>query len=247
MKAKISIKTLTLFFVIFSVSAGNVLANQNKNILWDFRKDEPAKTPEFSKTETNAVLKYLLGSGWDNELGITNRVSGAFTKANAKETLYYVDGCEEDGVFKSNSSCAHVSWHNAGRIAIYDGTKPVAKISEALGYEIAQITDLNEDGVNEIFSLDGWGGQGITITNASLGQISGGKYRRLKGFEGYVDNCGNDRGVINRVATVISYGESNAGKMPVFSAEYFKSGCRQQSLWKKITKKQYAAFAGKYS
>ena len=240
-------KILTLFFVISSVLAGNILANQNKNILWDFRKNEFTKPQEFSKAETNAVLKYLLGSGWDNDLGITNRISGSFTKANAKETLYYLDGCTEDGIFKPISSCAHVSWHNAGWIAIYDGTKPVAKISEALGYDIGKITDLNGDGINEMLSFNGWSGQGITITNAAFGHIEGGKYRLLKGFEGSVDNCGYDRGIRKQVATVISYGSSRAGKMPVFTTEYYESKCGRNSPWKKITKKQYDAFAVKHT
>lgn len=232
----------SLFMIALAVSAAAVTASaQGKKVFWDFRKDDTSTVQKFPAAEENAVLKYLLGDSWDSELGISSRVSGSFTKAGAKQTLYYIDGCEEDNVFKAISNCPHVIWHNAGRIAIYEGTKPVAKISEGLGYEIAKITDLNGDGIHELFSLNGWGGQGITITNAGFGQIENGKYRSLKGFEGYVDNCGNDRGPMSRVATVISYGASVAGKMPVFTMEYFKSGCKG-AKWTKITKWQFDRF-----
>ena len=227
-------------------------AVQNKEILWDFRKADDNKMQNFPKAETDAVLKYLVGEDRDKELEITSRVSGAFTKANAKETLYYVTGCkDEKDKFVSNSTCGHVGWNSAGLIAIYDGTTPLLKIEKPLGYGIEKVTDVNGDGVNEILSFGGYTGMGIITTGGALGQISGGKYQSVKEFSGYADNCGtgdmipaNEKSV---KAAVISFVPTIAGKTPDFSGEYFEGKCDGDSAsknpqWKKITKKEFDDF-----
>jgi hypothetical protein len=212
---------------------------QKKEILWDFRKTDNGKIPNFPKAETKAVFTFLFGDKWDNELAISSRFSGSFTKPNAKETLYYVGGCEEEAGFQSTVNCAHVSWWNAGRIAVYDGTTPVMKLETALGYEVGKITDINGDGINEILSFSGYSNQGATETGATLGHIVDGKYEEIKSFAGYSDSCGNDdKSSQIAKAAVISYAPTTNGKFPAFTEEYFQNKC-ENSQWRKITKKQF--------
>lgn len=221
-----------------------------KIVLWDFRKSSDEKREAATEAEADIVLKYLLGETWDQELGITSKVSGAFTKANAKETLYFVTGCkDEDGKFVSNMTCGHVGWHTDGRIAIYDGTTPVLKTEEALGYGILKVTDVNGDGVSEILSSSGYAQSGIQTESLALGQISGGKYQSIKGFSGYADDCAfgvrSSGEALKAVAAVISYAPAKDGKMPEFSEEYFRGICKEDkvdnSSWKKTTKKDFDA------
>lgn len=226
---------------------------QNKKILWDFRKVNNHKAQNFSKAETDAVLKYLVGENWDKDLAITSRVSGAFTKPDVKETLYFVSGCkDESGKFVSNSTCGHVGWDSAGLIAVYDGTTPIMKIEEALGYAIEKVTDVNGDGINEILSFAGYGGMGITTGGGALGQISGGKYQSIKEFRGYADNCASSEmtpaNKKSAKAAVISYILSKDGAMPKFTEEYFSGKCEgdntgKNSKWKRVTKKEFEAFS----
>lgn len=228
-------------FILASVMVGLFLAAPNKveaqEILWDFRKDKSINQ-NYSKAETNIVSKYLLGNQRDAELEITRRVSGSFTKANASETLYYVAGCEEDEGFTTPTECAHVNWWNAGWIAIYDGTTPKMKIKAALGYDIARITDINNDGINEFLSLTVYSGMGATGAGAILSQIVNGKYKEIKTFSVYSDTCGvQEKSGRFAKATVISYVPSLNGT-PTFSQEYFQNRCGN-TAWKKITKKQF--------
>ena len=216
-------------------------SNQQKEILWDFRKTKESKTLEFSKAETKTVFTFLFGNKWDNNLSISSRVSGSFTKPNAKETLYYVSGCDEGDGFQSNENCAHATWGNAGRIAIYDGTTPVMKAEATLGSEIIEITDINGDGITEILGFFGFTGQGETATKATLGQIEDGKYKEIKSFDGSSDGCGT--GIKSREiekAAVISYVPTTNGNFPIFTEEYFQGKC-DNPQWRKITKKQFEA------
>ncbi len=240
-KLFILVSVLAVLFIVepnkINAQKGKVTNSQKKEILWDFRKDE-TKPQNYSKAETNIVLTYLLGNRRNTDLKIARRVSGSFTKANTNETLYYIDGCEEDEGFTTIENCAHVSWWNAGWIAIYDGTIPKMKIKAALGYDVARITDINKDSINEFFSLTVYSGMGTTSSGAILSQIVNGKYKEIKTFSGYSDTClVQEKSRRLAVAAVISYVPSLNGT-PIFSQEYFKNKCGN-TTWKKITKKQF--------
>lgn len=229
-----------------------------KEVLYDFRKLDDDKPQTFSKAETAAVVKYLFGET-TSKIEIRNRLSGSFTKPNAKETLYYFTGCEDETSKQFTTDCPHVSWDSVGWIAIYDGTAPILKTSEALGSSIEKITDVNGDGINEIVSVGGYAQSGIQTMGVSIGQISGGKYQNIKGFNGYAYNCAVGGGkspseLFARVA-VISYVPTTGGKIPEFSEEFFQAKCKSddadsgsafslidQSSWKKITKKEFDEF-----
>ena len=227
-------------------------AARNKEVLWDFRKADSGKSQNFPKAETDAVLKYLVGEKRDKDLEITSRVSGAFTKPNVKETLYFVTGCKDkNDKFVSNSTCGHVGWDSAGLIAVYDGTTPLMKIEQALGYGIEKVTDVNGDGINEFLSFGGYMGMGMVTAGGALGQISGGKYQSIKEFSGYADNCATgDRIPANEKsakAAVINDIPTTDGKTPVFTEEYFEGKCEDDGVskspqWKKITKKEFDDF-----
>ena len=223
--------------------AKQATGEQQKQVLWDFRTGEP-KEQKFSKAETQVVMKYLFGDRWDPDLYISGRFNGSFTKSNAGETLYYVGGCDEDDSqgFKATTNCAHVSWWNAGWIAIFEGTTPVTRIQAVIGYQVTKVTDINNDGISEILSLAGYSNQGETETTPLFGQITEGKYQEIKTLSGASDTCGGDPGIVpfKAKATVITYLPAADGKMPDLTEEYFENKC-DRTPWKKITKKQFDA------
>lgn len=216
---------------------------QKKEVLWDFRKNEDAP-PTLSKAETNAVLKYLFGTNANPEMIITNRVSGSFTKPNANETLYFITGCivisgsPKDGEEnpKFTTDCPHVAWNSDGWIAIYDGQTPVMKINESLGYGVSKVTDVNGDGISELFTTVGYSNGGATESSGSLGQFKNGKYIDIKSFDGYKDNCAYGSGEMSANAAVINYVPTTSGKMPIFTVEYFQNKCAEPPVWKRLRK-----------
>lgn len=230
-------------------------ASQDKAILWDFRKNSNTKPEKFPKAETDVVLKYLLGDSWDKDLEIASRVSGAFTKANAKETLYFVTGCEDENgklVSNGNEACSHATWDSAGWIAIFDGTTPVLKIKKSLGNRVEKVTDVNGDGINEFLSFGGFTNMGETIERGLLGQISGSDYQQIKELNGWSDDCGSTLKDKKAAASVISYTPTGGGKMPEFSEEYFQTKCAGDEIgknpqWTKMTKKEFEDFTNENS
>ncbi len=222
-----------------------------KEVLWDFRQIDNSKPQTFHKAETEAVAKYLFGET-NSKIEITNRFQGAFTKPNAKETLYYLSGCkDENNDNQFTTDCPHSSWSSEGRIAIFDGTTPVAKFDEALGGNVLKVTDVNGDGKNEILSTAFYGQSGIYTANVTLGQISDGKYEAIKGSSGsYGWNCafggGKKDSELSARATVISYVPTNSGKMPEFAKEYYKGQCKNgeidESSWRKTDEKDLTEF-----
>ena len=217
-------------------------------ILWDFRKDDLSKPETFSKLETDAVFKYLFGET-DPKLEIRSRISGAFTKPNVKETLYYLTGCKDEETGKFTAHCAHVDWDSDGWIAIYEGTNPVLKINEALGYSVDKVVDVNGDGKNEILSFSGYAQSGIQTQGMSLGEISDGKYSTIKSFSGWADNCGVGETLADdkkkAVALLVRYVPTKK-EVPAFEEEYFETGCKNDEVdktaWKKITKQLFEDF-----
>lgn len=221
-----------------------------KEVLRDFRKRDNARPQTFSEAETRAVIKYLFGDSAASKIEIRNRLSGAFTKPRAKETLYYLTGCkDEENGGQFTTECPHVSWDSVGWIAIFDGTTPVLKIEQALGYGIEKAADVNGDGKNEFLSVSGYGQGGIQFGGAALGQISGDKYEEIKAFDGYGDNCafgGKADSELSARSSVISYIPAANGKMPEFSEEFFKARCKDseidKSSWQPTSKKDFDEF-----
>jgi len=196
-----------------------------QKILWDFRKRDLGETQEIPEAETRSVLKYILGDESDSGLKITNRVSGSFTKPNVKETLYYMTGCQIPNTNKFITDCPNPAANSEGWIAIYDGTIPVLKIHEGLGKAIVKVTDINDDGINEILSVGGYDSGGYVALAVHIGQISGSNYKQIKGFDGNLDTCSEQSTITlpPTKALVLSYVPTADHKMPVLTEEYFQS------------------------
>jgi hypothetical protein len=235
-------RTTTIVSLLFALAVSLNAAPPARETLWDFREDEPEADVNYTDEETEAVKKYLFGEREVKGFDLSSRLSGSFTRAGAAQTLYYITGCNEEGRFVGNSECAHVDWYSEGWIAVYEGTKPVAKINAALGNRVSKAADVNGDRIHELVSFYGWGGQGVFYDDAMLSSIAGGKYKKIRTFDGYADNCagGEDASSGEIMATRITYARTK-GKMPVFVTEYFQSKCEPKS-WRKSTAAAYAKF-----
>lgn len=70
-------------------------------------------------------------------------------------------------------------------LAIYNGTTPVLKI-RLFAQGIQQITDLNNDGKNELLLDDGFTNNGATMISVWLKQIENGERRTTKNSEMFI-------------------------------------------------------------
>lgn len=230
-------------FVSINETTNNLAAAQptpaslQKAVLFDYTKETGASMlDKIPKAEENVVLKYLFGANYkrDADARVERRISGAFTKPNAKETLYFargglIDETEEMPRFESNS---------IGYLAVYDGTTPISKIKlSAQG--IRQIADLNNDGKNELLLDNGFTNNGATMVSLWLKQIERGELKTIKEFGNvYSDNSGAiGKCVVD--AAVARYAPTTEKKFPDFEMSYFQSGCGKNSRWKRLAKNPF--------
>jgi hypothetical protein len=211
--------------------------SRQKAVLFDYTKETGApKLDKIPKAEENVVLKYLFGANYkrDTDAKVERRISGAFTKPNVKETLYFVRG----GLIDETEDVARFESQSAGYLAVYDGTTPISKIKlSAQG--IRQITDLNDDGKNELLLDDGFTNNGATMISVWLKQIENGELRTIKEFGNvYSDNSGAiGKCVVD--ASVARYAPTTEQKFPDFEMSYFESGCGKNSRWKRLAKNPF--------
>ena len=143
---------------------------QKKEILFDFRNEGSfPKQQKIVGAEANAVLKYVFGSNYRRaaaNASVEQRMYGAFSKPNVKETLYFIRG----GSDEDERGLVRFELNLLGYIVIFDKTTPVLYI-KVTAYGIHKITDLNLDGKKELLIAKGGFGQGISEDGLELGQI----------------------------------------------------------------------------
>jgi hypothetical protein len=211
--------------------------SRQKAVLFDYTKETGApKFDKIPKAEENVVLQYLFGANYkrDANAKIERRISGAFTKPNVKETLYFVRG----GLIDETEDMARFESQSVGYLTVYDGTTPISKI-RLFAQGIRQITDLNNDGKNELLLEDGFTNMGATMVSLWLKQIENGELQIIKEFGNVFSGNGGAIGKCVVDASVARYALTSEKKFPDFEMSYFESGCGKNSRWKRLAKNSF--------
>lgn len=210
---------------------------RQKAVLFDYTKETGApKLDKIPKAEENVVLKYLFGANYkrDADARVERRISGAFTNPNVEETLYFVRG----GLIEETEDAARFESQSIAYLAVYDGTTPMSKIKlSAQG--IREITDLNNDGKNELLLDDGFTNNGATMISVWLKQIENGELKTIKEFGNAYSGNGGAIGKCVVDASVARYAPTGEKKFPDFEMSYFESGCGKNSRWKRLAKNPF--------
>lgn len=225
-----------------SNAAGDDLKNRKMEILFDFRNEDASsqKPQKIEVAEADAVLKYVFGASYRavaKDAAVDQRISGAFTKRDAKETLYFVRG----GTEAEQQTMARGEISLLSYVVIFDQTTPILKTKIA-AFEIKKITDLNRDGQNELLIENGGYGQGISESGLELMQITNGGSRTIKDF-GILSEDPCDSAVPDKkVSAGAVYYEPAAkeGDLPLFEVSYYERGCDKSGAWEKLAKNPFA-------
>lgn len=224
-----------------NVASDSDSKNRKMDILFDFRNEDASPKPQkIEGAEAEAVLKYVFGANHRTtakDAGVDQRISGAFTKPNAKETLYFVRG----GTEAEQQTLARGEISLLSYIVIFDGTTPILKTKLA-AFEIDKITDLDLDGKNELLIENGGYGQGISETGLELIQIANGGTRTIKDFgilyEDPCDSAVQDKKV--SAGAVYYEPATKEGDFPPFEISYYGRGCNKSEAWEKLAKNPFA-------
>ena len=149
---------------------------------------------------------------------IRDSAIGSFTKINTQQIAYIVD---------LGDSC-HSRYRGTLRLAIFNGDRLVI-MDDITGYNrIKLVSDINENGLDEI-TLEGGGmGQGIFVVSAKTMEATDLGITTLGIFPSvYGNNFTANRSPLSRSASVISVKRNRLGKM-IFVQERYDSACTGQ-------------------
>lgn len=204
--AQYSSQTQNTDSVLIGVNPKEVKADSQNallqtEVLYDFREIDKFRLPvRFAKAEERLVLDYAYGKNKSefSTDSLSQRFNGAFTGPNANETLYLADGGDEAQKM----------------LVVYEGTTPQYKLKFD-GYEILKMTDLDEDGRNELLITTGDVYMYGRNLDAQLIRINQERIEVLKTFKNVLSSSDSE-GHENTLAeaTAISCVPSQAGVYP---------------------------------
>jgi len=244
----------TIFFILAitsSVLAQRPSAQQNRELLFDFRKDHPSNNMRITSiTQRNVLSKvfrrYLTdqdkcksdfaGSDSNDYLAaarkagqmvptILDMTTGSFTAAGQTQTAYVIS--------VSECNASHADNFGTKRIAIFAGPQLVADVDADFMSAIVRKTDLDGNGIDELLMISSDMAQGNVTEMATLATFENGRRRVMHDFETVVlDSCASEAPGSDSKAAVIYTSAFAPGLKPTFTQENYVAGCRNTRRWK---------------
>ena len=226
-----------------------VLAQRQRTILFDFRKDNVNPAQKISPATERDVLRKVfrryhtdpqrcgdIGDAGEDFLAaarkagqivpdIAEAISGSFTAAGQTETAYliYVNEC----------NASHADNYGSKRVAIFSGSQLIADVDVDFKGDIASKTDLNMDGIDELLMTSSYMGQGELTEMAALLSFQDGRMRVIQDFGTVVtDTCATLRPGSTTKAAVLSITNAKLGQMPEIRADNYVAGCGKVKRWR---------------
>jgi hypothetical protein len=240
-------KTLLIVLLGLSIIPAQQL-KKGKQTLFDFRTSDVRSSPKVTKATERSVLstvfrKYLTDAnrckqGFDGNAAsdplaasrnagqivpaISDMATGSFTAAGHNEIAYVISVNE--------CSASHADNFGTKRIAIFSGPQLLADFDNDFAMGIVLKTDLNSDGINELFMVTGDMSMGTLTEMATLVSFQNGRRNLIKDFGTVVeDSCASGfPGSVSKAA-VISISDVSPGQMPKLIQDNYQTGCSGKS------------------
>jgi len=240
-------KTLLIVLLGLSIIPAQQLKKE-KQTLFDFRTSDVRSSPKITKATERAVLskvfrKYLTdanrckqgldGNGASDPLAaarsagqivpaISDTATGSFTAAGQNEIAYVISVNE--------CSASHADNFGTKRIAIFSGPQLIAEFDNDFAVGIVLKTDLNSDGINELFMVTGDMSMGTLTEMATLVSFQNGRRNLIKDFGTVVeDSCASGFPGSASKASVISLSDVSPGQMPKLIQDNYQTSCSGKS------------------
>src|ERR1043166_2333043 len=245
-------KTILLVLAIASCAmAQRPAAPKTRDLLFDFRKDQPASTFRMSVAQQRAVLskvfrRYLTdqdkcksdftGSDSTDYLAaarkagqivsaISDTATGSFTATGQTQTAYVIS--------VSECNASHADYFGTKRIAIFSGSQLVADVDADFMSTIVRKTDLDGNGIDELLMVSGDMAQGTITQMATLAKFENGRRRGIHDFGTVVlASCASEAPGSDSRAAVLYTSAFAPGLKPTFTQENFIASCRKPRRWR---------------
>ena len=226
-----------------------ILAQRQRALLYDFRKDNVSPAPKISPATERDVLtkvfsryltdpkrcrdnfdaggEFLAAARKAGQIipNIAEAATGSFTAPGQTETAYLI--------FVNECNASHADNFGSKRLAIFSGPRLVADIDVDFKSNIAFKTDLNMDGIDELLMTSGYMNQGELTEMAALVSFQDKRMSVIQDFGVVVmDNCASGRPGSTAKAAVLSIMNAKIGDMPRIRVDNFVAGCGDVRRWR---------------
>lgn len=244
-----------LLAIAAPVFAQRPAAQNNREVLFDFRKDRPANAVKIPAATQRLVLtkvfrRYLTdqdkcrsefpGSNAQDYLAaarkagmmvpsITDVVTGSFTAAGQTQTAYLIS--------VSECNASHADNFGTSRLAIFSGQQLVADVDTDFMSFIVRKTDLDGNGIDELLMNSSYMGQGNLTEMATLATFENGRRRVLNDFGSVVeDGCASEAPGSDSRASVLYTSGFAPGLKPTITQENYVASCKNPRRWRLLSK-----------
>jgi hypothetical protein len=151
--------------------------------------------------------------------------TGSFTAAGRTETAYVIS--------VSECNASHADNFGTKRVANYSGQQLIADVDSDFNINIVRKTDLNDDGIDELFMTGGDINQGTIVGMATLFDFQNGRVRIIQDFGTVMeDSCASGMPGSSSKASVLSISEVVPGNMPRLRIDNSVATCRNARRWR---------------
>ena len=245
-------RTTPFIFLLLALACTPLVAQKEparapgepRQILFDFRVERRNASQRIPLGTQRMVLsrmfrKYLTDEGKCSDTdslqaarnagqivpAIVDLASGSFTGPGKSETAYVIS------VNECNAS--HAENFGTKRVGIFSGQRLIADVDVDFKSNILRMTDLNSDGMNELLMTSGDMNQGTLIEMAALLEFQNGRVRLIEDFGTVTeDSCASLIRGSSSKASVLSFSNVVAGKMPKLRMDNYEASCRKAKRWR---------------
>lgn len=235
--------------LLLLLAATPVLAQRQRTILFDFRKDHANPAYEVNTATERDVLRkvfrryhtdakrcgesvdagedFLAAARKSGQIlpDIAEAITGSFTAAGQTETAYLI--------FVNECNASHADNYGSKRLAIFSGSRLVADIDLNFKDNISSKNDLNMDGIDELLLTSSYMGQGELTVMAALVSFQDGRMNVIQDFGTVeMDTCATLRPGSTTKAAVLSITNAKLGQMPQIRADNYVAGCGKVKRWR---------------
>ena len=144
--------------------------------------------------------------------------TGAFTRSKAEQKIYLYTACYKYGGGGSTDRLQGIAVMEKGIVV-----RNVFPLNDKFqGYSLAVTPDLNQDGVNEIMTTNGYAHMGQEASFNMIFTTTPGGVQPVKGLDGNTGSCSSGRPDASDEAVVYWV---KPGKEPQFFSEVYTRGC----------------------
>ena len=248
-------KTIFLILAITSSVIAQRPSAQKGELLFDFRKESPAKEVRIPAATQRSVLtkvfrRYLTdqdkcrsdfaGSDSNDYLAAARKAgqivpaifdvtTGSFTAAGQTQTAYVIS--------VSECNASHADNFGTKRIAIFSGQQLVADVDADFMGSIVRKTDLDGNGIDELLMVSYDIAQGNVTEMATLASFENGKRHVIHDFGTVIlDSCASLSPGSDSKAAVLYTGAFTPGLKPTLTQENYVARCRKSKRWKFVSR-----------